>query len=168
MSNTLFRKTSLDSISSPEQLNDYIKVSTPSIWIVLVSLFILLAAVFVWGVAGNLPTTVNVQGVALDGHVICFVKTEDAANIKIDQVAIISGSGDAELKGHVFSIGNIPMSAAEITSEIKSDYLIQALVGGGYAVKVTIMPDSSVFTGSALLNVSIVTESVRPIDFLLD
>ena len=45
MSNdTLFRKSSLDSISLPEQLNDYIKVSNTSVWLVLAALFALLAA----------------------------------------------------------------------------------------------------------------------------
>ncbi|MEQ8176169.1 MAG: hypothetical protein ABRQ26_14005 [Syntrophomonadaceae bacterium] len=41
MSSTLFRKASLDSLTSPEQLNNYIKVSNPSIWIVLSAMFIL-------------------------------------------------------------------------------------------------------------------------------
>ena len=34
MSN-LFRKKSLERISSPEQLNEYVRVSTPSVWLVL-------------------------------------------------------------------------------------------------------------------------------------
>ena len=42
MSN-LFRQKSLDRISSPEQLNDYIRVSTPSVWMVLIAIVILLA-----------------------------------------------------------------------------------------------------------------------------
>ena len=168
MGNTLFRKSSLDSISSPEQLNDYIKVSTPSIWIVLTALFILLASVFVWGFAGSLPTAASSQGAVLNGQVVCFVKTEEAVKIKIGQAAIITGSGVTELKGQVIRIGDIPMSAAEIASELKSDYLVQALAGSEYAVKVTIMADGSALKDHALLNVSIVTESVRPVDFLLD
>lgn len=45
----IFRKTSLDRISSPERLNDYIKVSNPSVWIVLAAVAILLAAAVFWG-----------------------------------------------------------------------------------------------------------------------
>lgn len=36
MSNNLFRTKSIEHISSPEQLNDYIRVSTPSVWMRLI------------------------------------------------------------------------------------------------------------------------------------
>lgn len=35
MSDQIFRKKSLDRISSPEQLNDYIRVANPGIWMIL-------------------------------------------------------------------------------------------------------------------------------------
>ena len=35
MASSIFREKSLKRISSPEQLNDYIKVSQPSVWIAL-------------------------------------------------------------------------------------------------------------------------------------
>jgi len=47
--NSIFRKTSLERISSPERLNDYIKVSNPSVWIILAAIAVLLAAAVVWG-----------------------------------------------------------------------------------------------------------------------
>ena len=43
MKNDLFRKSSIDRISSPEQLNDYIRVTNPSIWVILAAIIILLA-----------------------------------------------------------------------------------------------------------------------------
>lgn len=45
----IFRKTSLDRISSPERLNDYIKVSNPGVWLILAAVAALLAAAVVWG-----------------------------------------------------------------------------------------------------------------------
>jgi hypothetical protein len=50
MNENIFRKQSIDRISSPEQLNDYIKVSNPSIWIILTAVIVLLAAVLVWSI----------------------------------------------------------------------------------------------------------------------
>jgi hypothetical protein len=165
--NTLFRKSSLDSISSPEQLNDYIKVSNPSIWLVLAALFMLLAAVFVWGFTGSLPTTVSAEGVVSDGDVFCYISTEDADTINAGQKVSIIKSDDSELKGQVSGVGDIPMSAAEISSELNSDYLAQELIQGEFAVKITIALDESDLADGTLLNVSIVTDSIRPIDFLL-
>lgn len=53
----LFRKKSLERISSPEQLDDYIKVTTPSVWIILIAIGILLAGTIIWGVFGEI--TIN-------------------------------------------------------------------------------------------------------------
>lgn len=48
--NTIFRKKSLDRVSSPEQLNDYIKVATPGMWLILLAIVIFLVGMIVWGV----------------------------------------------------------------------------------------------------------------------
>jgi hypothetical protein len=165
--NSLFRKSSLDSISSPEQLNDYIKVANPSVWLVLGALFILLAVLFVWGFTGSLPTTVSAEGLVRDGNVLCYVSTEDADKINVSQTASITKSDDSELKGQVVNIDSVPMSAAEITSELGSDYFAQKLVQGEFAVKITVAPNGMDVPDGTLLNICIVTDSVRPIDFLL-
>ena len=54
---TIFRQKSIDRISSPEQLHDYIKVSSPSAWFVLTAIIVLLVGVLVWGIFGTI--TVN-------------------------------------------------------------------------------------------------------------
>ena len=51
----IFRKTSLERMSSPEKLNDYIRVSNPSVWIILSAIAILLIAAIVWGIIYELP-----------------------------------------------------------------------------------------------------------------
>ena len=38
MAKGLFREKSLNYISSPEQLNDYLKVTKPAVWIVLIAI----------------------------------------------------------------------------------------------------------------------------------
>lgn len=40
---TVFRKKTLDRISSPEQITDYLRVTNPGIWVVLVAVILLLA-----------------------------------------------------------------------------------------------------------------------------
>lgn len=49
MNDKIFRKKSVDKMSSPEQLNDYIKVTNPGVWMVLAAIAVLLAGVCVWG-----------------------------------------------------------------------------------------------------------------------
>lgn len=54
MKETVFRKASLDRISSPEQLNEYIRVTRPSVWVALGAIVAMLAGVIVWGVFGEI------------------------------------------------------------------------------------------------------------------
>ncbi len=166
-SKTLFRKSSLDSISSPDQLNDYIKVSNPSIWLVLAALFILLAAVFIWSFTGSLPTTVSAKGMVSKGSILCYVGIDDAGKIKAGQQTVLVKSDGASFAGQVAVIGDVPMSADEIAAELGSDYLSRELVQDGFAQKITITTDQSGLTDGLLIDVGIVTDSVRPVDFLL-
>ena len=45
----LYRKGSLEQIQSPEQLNDYLRVTNPSVWLLLTAVILLLAGLLIWG-----------------------------------------------------------------------------------------------------------------------
>lgn len=51
---SIFRKKSLEQISTPEQLDDYIKVTKPSVWVVLIATILLIAGILVWAVFGKI------------------------------------------------------------------------------------------------------------------
>ncbi len=168
MSSTLFRKASLDSISSPDQLNDYIKVSNPSVWMILAALFILLAAVLAWSLIGSLPTSIPATGVVKGGDVLSYLDTEKAGQIKAGQTVKISIANQKEtINGQIAAVEAVPRSAAEIAEDLQSDYLVQALAPKGFAVKITVSPDKPDIPEGTLLNLNIVIDAVRPIDFLL-
>ena len=50
----IFREKSLERISSPEQLNDYIKVTTPSVWMILAAVLLLIIGTLFWAVFGKI------------------------------------------------------------------------------------------------------------------
>lgn len=68
----LFREKSLERISTPEQLNDYIKVTTPSVWLVLIAVVVLLVGIMAWSIMGTV-TVENKDGVTQTVHPITFV-----------------------------------------------------------------------------------------------
>lgn len=70
--NGLFREKSLQRVSSPEKLDDYIKVVTPGVWLVLTAVIILLAGVLVWASVGNVPVT-DASGAVQMVHPISFL-----------------------------------------------------------------------------------------------
>ncbi len=68
----IYREKSLQKISSPEQLNDYIRVTSPSVWIVLAATVALLIGIIGWSIFGTVEAhdaAGNVQQV----HPITYV-----------------------------------------------------------------------------------------------
>ena len=63
---TVFRKKTLERISSPYQLTDYLCVTNPGIWAVLLAVILLLAGGFAWSLVGKLETTAKVKVVVSD------------------------------------------------------------------------------------------------------
>lgn len=51
--NGIFRQKSIDKVSSPEKLDNYIRVTTPSVWITLAAILVLLAGAIIWGIFGE-------------------------------------------------------------------------------------------------------------------
>ena len=70
----LFRKQTIDRISSPEDLTDYLKVTNPGIWVVLVAVIILLAGILVWSCVGTLETTADAIVVVSDHKAVIVLK----------------------------------------------------------------------------------------------
>ena len=62
MKNSIFREKNLTQVSSPEQLNDYIRVSTPAVWLVLTAMVLLLTGVVLWGCLGTLEVHTETGG----------------------------------------------------------------------------------------------------------
>ena len=69
---SVFRQKSMERVSSPEQLNDYIRVTSPSVWIVLIALVVLLVGMLAWSVLGRV-TVHNEDGTTKEIAPITYV-----------------------------------------------------------------------------------------------
>ncbi len=56
---SIFREKSLERVTSPEQLNDYIKVTTPSVWMILIATLILIIGTLFWSVFGKIQVNTD-------------------------------------------------------------------------------------------------------------
>ncbi len=68
----LFREKSMERVSSPEALNDYIRVTTPSVWIVLIALVVLLVGMLTWSIFGKVQVH-TADGSVEEIHPITYV-----------------------------------------------------------------------------------------------
>lgn len=80
-SERLFRKAALDRLSSPEELDRLVTLTTPRGWLALTALLGLLALALVWAVVGTIPTRVTGSGllVSSGGRVFDAVASASGA-----------------------------------------------------------------------------------------
>ena len=69
----LFREKSLEAIESPEVLNEYLRVTSPGIWLVMAAVIVLLAGGILWGIFGHIRTDVKIAVEVKDGESLCYV-----------------------------------------------------------------------------------------------
>lgn len=157
MNEQLFRKKSVDRVSSPEQLNEYIKVSNPGIWMILAAIVILLVGAIVWGVLGTLDTTLSTVAVAENGELTVYVKEADIDSIEEGMTVRIGGK-----EGTITEISTTPTTV----DGAFSDYALHVgnLVNGEWVFAIRV---SGEFT-DGVHNADIVVESVSPMSFILN
>ena len=91
MSEEIFRRKSLDKVKSPENLDDYIQVSNPGVWLLLISVIVLLAGACVWGIFGHIDSTVETSIYVENGTIVCYVADEDISSVQEGMAVKLSG-----------------------------------------------------------------------------
>lgn len=70
---SLFREKSIERIESPDKLNDYLRVTSPAVWVVLAAVIVLLVGVCIWGVLGHIDSTVTAAVISDKEGTKCLV-----------------------------------------------------------------------------------------------
>ncbi|MGX8706008.1 MAG: hypothetical protein ACSW8J_05480, partial [bacterium] len=101
MESQLFRKNSMERITSPERLQDYIRVTNPGIWMVLAAVIALLAGFIVVSALGTIETKLDVTGEMSDGTLRIEMLRNEAKDIKEGMPVRVA---DRETKiGYIYS-----------------------------------------------------------------
>ncbi len=160
MAKSFFKTHQMNKVNSPEQLNDYIKTSNPSSWLIVAAAIILLVSVLVWATFGSLNTTVSIKGVANGEKVVCYVS--DVSGIKKGNVVSVGG-----YDGSVLSVSAKPISKAQVLESIDADeYTIYCLELSDWNYVIEISIQNGTLEGFA--EATVITESTSPISFVLN
>ncbi|MDO4989839.1 MAG: hypothetical protein Q4E45_04980 [Eubacteriales bacterium] len=90
MDDTIFRKKSLDKISSPESLGDYLHVTNPSVWMILAAVILLLAGMLIWASTSNIDSYAYGTAQVENGNMrISFDDQQAAGNVESGLTVII-------------------------------------------------------------------------------
>ncbi len=159
MEKQIFRKKSVERVSSPEQLSDYIRVSNPSVWMTLAALIVLLAGVCVWGVLGKLETKVSAAALSEGGSIVCYVKEADAENVESGMTVRIGGNE--------FTVESVSASPVAVAQGGKfSEYLLYVggLQVGEWVYEVVLNGELA----DGVYAAEIVVDSVSPLSFVFN
>jgi len=105
MESSIFRKTSLERLSSPEQLDTIMRITGAKRWLALAGMFLILSVAVVWGYAGTIDTKVGGSGVIVrtgtvlnvvtgGAGMVTGVKVDVGDRVKAGQVVATVSTGD--------------------------------------------------------------------------
>ncbi|MCQ2609333.1 MAG: hypothetical protein MJ151_00850 [Lachnospiraceae bacterium] len=104
-----FRPEAMKKLTTPEELTDYIKVSTPGTWIIAIGAFIFLVGASIWLFFGVINTKIDTTVVAKNGIVQIIVndknvkRVEEKMKVKVnDKILNVErvSSFDEDIKGY--------------------------------------------------------------------
>ena len=153
----LFREKSLEAVESPESLNDYLRVTSPGVWLVLAAVIAFLAGGILWGVFGHIRTTANFAVAVTREKSVCYVTYGEINKVLARGVINIQGV-DYPLR----TDAEYPMEF--ITEDVSPRILLSGGLNIGdpvYRVPVITDLDDGYYTGE------VVTEDLQPISLLL-
>lgn len=152
----LFRKESLDSLASPEQLKNYLQIPEISMWITLIAAIAAICGLLAWGIWGRVVVTTDMKGVVQEGTVVCYVS--DPAGVRVGMPAKIG-----KLEGEIVAVSGTAVSK-ETLGEQYSESVINELKLSASNYKVTMKINGA---ADGVSKVVVEKERMRPISFIL-
>lgn len=93
----LYRKSALERISSPDQLDRALKITSPLSWLALLGITLMIGAAVLWAFCGSIPVTLNVQGIVSSPSATNAVYAKEAGTV----LELSAAPGDTVSKGDV-------------------------------------------------------------------
>ncbi len=110
----LFRKESLERLSSPEQLDQLMQVVGPKAWLPLASLGALMVVAVAWSIVGSIPITVTGEGVLIRPRKVVQFQSPGSGRLMALNVQV----GDTVRKGDV--LGTIDQ--ADLRKQLQQEH----------------------------------------------
>ena len=182
--NNLFRKSSLERVSSPEQLDEYVKVTSPNLILIIIAIFSILFAGIVWIFNSDIPKYEKIPGIVITENGIkklySFVDIGTSQKFKTGmQTRIspeyISAEEYGYINGKIESVGTKVVDEESITKFKNPSMIAQVLPAYNCVEVVTLLKEPSkdkiaqieIIDGSQCTS-SVVIGRERAIDFILN
>ena len=141
MEKQVFREKSVERIASPEQLQDYMRVTTPGTWMVLAAVILLLAGLIISSALVNVESTISGQATVEEDGLLLQIE------LPLSQKSLVS-------PGMVVRVAD---REAKVDMIFQAENALQVLAE---------LPEDGEKLAPGTHDVKIVTETVTPISFL--
>lgn len=111
MDKKIFRKISIDRLSSPEQLDRMITITSPRTWLILAAVWLIVITVLIWSFTGSLTTINSAKGMLVKSGGIIDITSSYGGQISDIRVL----PGDSVKKGEIVARLDQSDLVAEIT-----------------------------------------------------
>lgn len=136
----LYRKAALERISSPEQLDKALKITSPMSWLALGGISLIIFVTIIWSIVGTIPVTVTAKGMVSSLVATNAVYTDEAGTV----VAVMVRPGDE------LHLGQEVITYKNSANEIKTIYSDQV----GKVTELVVDKDDALTPGSEIIRVT--------------
>ena len=152
----LFREKSLEAVESPEALNDYLRVTSPGVWLVMAAVIALLIGGILWGIFGHIRTTGEFAVGITEEKSVCYVPYAAAEKVLASGVVSVKG------KDYPLLTDSAPETSLITAKTAPGLLLAGPLRVGDLVIEVPVLTDlpEGFYTGE------VVTEDLAPISLL--
>lgn len=157
MARQVYRKTLLERISSPEQLDKMIVITPPSYWLAIVGGAVIIVAALLWSIWGSIPINMETTGIFVSAQmsdqqtadsqsigeqqVICYVPISSGKKIVPGMEAVVcpttvNQQEYGNMMGEVVAVDPYVTSYEDIVAALGSESLAQMFSQNGPVVAV--------------------------------
>ena len=158
MAGQIYRNKLMERISSPEQLDEMIVITSPSYWLAILGGAVIIVAALIWSVFGSIPISMETTGIFVSAQisdqqtegsqsiggqqVICYVPINSGKKIVPGMETIVcpttvSQQEYGNMMGKVVAVDPYVTSYEDIVSTLGSESLAQMFSQNGPVVAVT-------------------------------
>lgn len=180
----IFRESSLEKLSSPEQLDRVIKITSSRSWLILSAMVILTISLVLWGLLGEIPTQVNSDGILLSSGGIYSVQNVVSgivSDVQIEQGDYVE-AGDVlvrlDLAVYLREIDELKKDVGLMNTEAlrnkivekQKEYFKNSIVSApteGRVIEVLTKKGDAIQPGQVLIKLSRIGRGIRELEAVL-
>ncbi len=159
-----YSKGAYEEYARPDNLSKCMKMSSPGVVLVSLACLFFVVGIIIWGSFGVVSSHLDAVGTVKQDKIICLLSDDE-----ISAVSVGNDASNDNLSLSVENISEMPLSKAEASNLVGSDYLLSLMMKSDWAYVVTLdvkEGDRSQYNGKPV-HLRITTEQLNPIDMIL-